>query len=314
MNSCIAASEAIAPAKPAWRAVYSLGLGVFGLITAEFLPASLLTPMAASLGVTEGMAGQAVTATALVALVTGLLITTATRNIDRRWVLMFFSVLQIISSLMVAFAPSSGGYNVSEAEDGQAALLVVPLDAAAMEANGPDIVEDLRGAADGLDRLAALAQHDALVARAADIDDLVDAGRAVLALLPALGLDGELIGDFLVQPQGQLLAGHLGGDLAHRQVGDLVLAIGNPFGVGQTVTNGIISALNRTETGISDSGSFIQTDAAINPGNSGGALVDMDGDLIGINTAIFSRTGSSSGVGFAVGLAVAQLLLKLRLW
>ncbi|MFJ5503977.1 MFS transporter [Pectobacterium carotovorum] len=106
MNSCIAASEAIAPAKPAWRAVYSLGLGVFGLITAEFLPASLLTPMAASLGVTEGMAGQAVTATALIALVTGLLITPATKSIDRRWVLMFFSVLQIISSLLVAFAPN----------------------------------------------------------------------------------------------------------------------------------------------------------------------------------------------------------------
>ncbi len=89
-------------------------------------------------------------------------------------------------------------------------------------------------------------------------------------------------------------------DQEEQQVGDLVLAIGNPFGVGQTVTTGIISALNRTETGISDSGSFIQTDAAINPGNSGGALVDMDGDLIGINTAIFSRTGSSTGVGFAV--------------
>jgi len=88
-------------------------------------------------------------------------------------------------------------------------------------------------------------------------------------------------------------------DREQQQVGDLVLAIGNPFGVGQTVTNGIISALNRTETGINDSGSFIQTDAAINPGNSGGALVDMDGDLIGINTAIFSRSGSSSGVGFA---------------
>ncbi|MDP1618886.1 trypsin-like peptidase domain-containing protein [Phenylobacterium sp.] len=89
-------------------------------------------------------------------------------------------------------------------------------------------------------------------------------------------------------------------DREEQEIGDLVLAIGNPFGVGQTVTNGIISALNRTETGISDSGSFIQTDAAINPGNSGGALVDMDGDLIGINTAIFSRSGSSSGVGFAV--------------
>ncbi len=95
-------------------------------------------------------------------------------------------------------------------------------------------------------------------------------------------------------------------DQEQQQVGDLVLAIGNPFGVGQTVTNGIISALNRTETGISDSGSFIQTDAPINPGNSGGALVDMDGDLIGINTAIFSRTGSSSGVGFAVPAAMVK--------
>ncbi|RZJ39899.1 MAG: trypsin-like serine protease, partial [Brevundimonas sp.] len=92
-------------------------------------------------------------------------------------------------------------------------------------------------------------------------------------------------------------------DREEQQVGDLVLAIGNPFGVGQTVTNGIISALNRTETNISDSGSFIQTDAAINPGNSGGALVDMDGDLIGINSAIFSRSGSSSGVGFAIPAA-----------
>ncbi|WP_427788665.1 trypsin-like peptidase domain-containing protein [Brevundimonas diminuta] len=95
-------------------------------------------------------------------------------------------------------------------------------------------------------------------------------------------------------------------DQEQQQIGDLVLAIGNPFGVGQTVTNGIISALNRTETGISDSGSFIQTDAPINPGNSGGALVDMDGELIGINTAIFSRTGSSSGVGFAVPASMVR--------
>ncbi len=95
-------------------------------------------------------------------------------------------------------------------------------------------------------------------------------------------------------------------DREEQQVGDLVLAIGNPFGVGQTVTNGIISALNRTDTGISDSGSFIQTDAAINPGNSGGALVDLDGDLIGINTAIFSRSGTSSGVGFAVPASMVR--------
>ena len=99
-------------------------------------------------------------------------------------------------------------------------------------------------------------------------------------------------------------------DQEEQQIGDLVLAIGNPFGIGQTVTNGIISALNRTDTGISDSSSFIQTDAAINPGNSGGALVDMDGDLIGINTAIFSRSGSSSGVGFAIPASMVRQVVN----
>jgi Do/DeqQ family serine protease len=84
------------------------------------------------------------------------------------------------------------------------------------------------------------------------------------------------------------------------EVGDLVLAIGNPFGVGQTVTSGIVSGLARTRTGINDFGFFIQTDAAINPGNSGGALVTTDGKLVGINTAIFSKTGGSVGIGFAI--------------
>lgn len=84
------------------------------------------------------------------------------------------------------------------------------------------------------------------------------------------------------------------------EVGDQVLAIGNPFGVGQTVTSGIISALARTDVGITDYSFFIQTDASINPGNSGGALVDMRGNLVGINTAIFSGSGSSAGVGFAI--------------
>ncbi|MDF1779497.1 MAG: DegQ family serine endoprotease [Rhizobiaceae bacterium] len=84
------------------------------------------------------------------------------------------------------------------------------------------------------------------------------------------------------------------------EVGDLVLAIGNPFGVGQTVTSGIVSALARNGVGVSDFGFFIQTDAAINPGNSGGALLDMNGRLVGINTAIFSRSGGSNGIGFAI--------------
>jgi serine protease Do len=84
------------------------------------------------------------------------------------------------------------------------------------------------------------------------------------------------------------------------EVGDLVLAIGNPFGVGQTVTSGIVSALARTQVGISDLNFFIQTDAAINPGNSGGALITIDGKLVGINTAIFSKSGGSHGIGFAI--------------
>jgi Do/DeqQ family serine protease len=96
-------------------------------------------------------------------------------------------------------------------------------------------------------------------------------------------------------------------------VGDLVLAIGNPFGVGQTVTNGIVSALARTDVGITDYSFFIQTDAAINPGNSGGPLVDMDGDLIGLNTAIFSRSGSSSGVGFAIPAVMVKQVVNTAL-
>ncbi|HSR70776.1 MAG TPA: Do family serine endopeptidase, partial [Kiloniellales bacterium] len=84
------------------------------------------------------------------------------------------------------------------------------------------------------------------------------------------------------------------------EVGDLVLAVGNPFGVGQTVTSGIVSALARTQVGISDYSFFIQTDAAINPGNSGGALVTLDGKLLGINTAIYSKNGGSVGIGFAI--------------
>ncbi|MBA4172175.1 MAG: serine protease [Hyphomicrobium sp.] len=91
------------------------------------------------------------------------------------------------------------------------------------------------------------------------------------------------------------------------EVGDLVLAIGNPFGVGQTVTSGIVSALSRSEVGRSDAQVFLQTDAAINPGNSGGALVDMSGKLVGINTMIFSKSGGSQGIGFAIPSNLVRL-------
>ncbi len=100
------------------------------------------------------------------------------------------------------------------------------------------------------------------------------------------------------------------GDSEALEVGDLVLAIGNPFGVGQTTTSGIVSALARTPSGITDFGFFIQTDAAINPGNSGGALVGMDGSVVGINTAIFSRSGGSNGIGFAIPANIVRVVVE----
>ncbi|MGL4241590.1 MAG: trypsin-like peptidase domain-containing protein, partial [Beijerinckiaceae bacterium] len=120
-----------------------------------------------------------------------------------------------------------------------------------------------------------------------DADVVLRDPRTDLAVLRVKGGDGKFAALAL-------------GDSDQLEVGDIVLAIGNPFGVGQTVTQGIVSALARTQVGVSDYQFFIQTDAAINPGNSGGALIDMQGRLVGINTAIFSRSGGSHGIGFAV--------------
>lgn len=100
------------------------------------------------------------------------------------------------------------------------------------------------------------------------------------------------------------------GNSDNLQVGDQVLAIGNPFGVGQTVTSGIVSALGRNQLGINTFENFIQTDAAINPGNSGGALIDVNGNLQGINTAIYSRSGGSMGIGFAIPVSSAKQVLE----
>ena len=135
-----------------------------------------------------------------------------------------------------------------------------------------------------------------------------DASEITVVFADRREFDAKLIGSdertdlavLRIEPGGQALP-HLGlRDSDDLEVGDLVLAIGNPFGVGQTVTSGIVSALARTAAGISDFGFFIQTDAAINPGNSGGALVSLDGRLVGINTAIYSRGGGSVGIGFAI--------------
>src|SRR5712692_7366980 len=115
----------------------------------------------------------------------------------------------------------------------------------------------------------------------------------------AVGSDPET--DIAVlQVEGGPLPAITFGDADALRVGDVVLAIGNPFGVGQTVTMGIVSALGRSQLGINTFENFIQTDAAINPGNSGGALIDTAGNLVGINTAIYSRSGGSLGIGFAI--------------
>ncbi len=111
-------------------------------------------------------------------------------------------------------------------------------------------------------------------------------------------------------PPGEKLPVMAIDDRADTQVGDLVLAIGDPFGVGQTVTNGIISATNRTADPNGDAGAYIQTDAAINPGNSGGALVSMDGNLIGVNSFIYSQSGQSSGIGFAIPAVVVRRVVE----
>jgi len=129
---------------------------------------------------------------------------------------------------------------------------------------------------------------------------LLDDARADLAVLK-IDAKGEQLPTIPIDAAEQL------------QVGDLVLAIGDPFGVGQTVTNGIVSALGRSDTGVSDFSAFIQTDAAINPGNSGGPLVDMSGDLIGVNTAIVSASGASAGVGFAIPAATARQVVDVAM-
>ncbi|MCS0505227.1 DegQ family serine endoprotease [Ancylobacter mangrovi] len=130
-----------------------------------------------------------------------------------------------------------------------------------------------------------------------DADILLRDPRTDLAILKLKGGKGDF-------PSAEL------GSSDDLQVGDIVLAIGNPFGVGQTVTQGIVSALARTQVGITDYQFFIQTDAAINPGNSGGALVDTAGRVIGINTAIFSRSGGSQGIGFAIPADMVRVVLQ----
>ncbi len=146
-----------------------------------------------------------------------------------------------------------------------------------------------------------------VVEAAEEIEVALPDGRKLLAKV--VGNDPESDLAVLRVQAGKLPAMAFGSSEGLR-VGDVVLAIGNPFGVGQTVTSGIVSALGRSGLGINVFENFIQTDAAINPGNSGGALVDARGNLVGINTAIYSRSGGSLGIGFAIPVSTAKMVLE----
>ena len=138
---------------------------------------------------------------------------------------------------------------------------------------------------------------------ASEIQVVLDDGRSLPARI--VGSDPETDIAVLQAAGSKLPIANLG-TADQMQVGDVVMAIGNPFGVGQTVTMGIVSATGRDQLGITDFENFIQTDAAINPGNSGGALINALGDVVGINTAIFSKSGGSQGIGFAIPIQLAK--------
>ncbi len=146
-----------------------------------------------------------------------------------------------------------------------------------------------------------------VVEDADDIEVVLTDGRRAAAKVIGTDPDTDLA---LLKIQLDKLPVIVLGQPQNLQVGDVVLAIGNPFGVGQTVTSGIVSALGRSHLGINTFENFIQTDAAINPGNSGGALVDVHGHLMGINTAIYSRSGGNMGIGFAIPVSTAQQVMQ----
>ena len=149
--------------------------------------------------------------------------------------------------------------------------------------------------------------NDHVVAGSTDIQVSFADGRVLAAKLVGTDPESDLA---VLRIEGKGLTPITLGQSEKAQVGDVVLAIGDPFGVGQTVTMGIVSALGRNRLGVNRYENFIQTDAAINPGNSGGALVDTNGNLIGINSVIYSRTGGSLGIGFAIPVSMAKGVME----
>ena len=146
-----------------------------------------------------------------------------------------------------------------------------------------------------------------VVSAADEIEVALGDGRKMAAKVVGTDPDTDLA---VIKIEGEKLPAITFANNEKMSVGDVVLAIGNPFGVGQTVTQGIVSALGRNHLGINTFENFIQTDASINPGNSGGALIDTAGNLVGINSAIYSRSGGSMGIGFAIPSSLAQQVMQ----
>jgi serine protease DegQ len=149
--------------------------------------------------------------------------------------------------------------------------------------------------------------NDHVVASADEIEILLSDGRKLAAKVVGTDPDTDLA---VLKVEAENLPAITFAANKQLSVGDVVLAIGNPFGVGQTVTQGIVSALGRNHLGINTYENFIQTDASINPGNSGGALIDANGNLVGVNSAIYSRSGGSMGIGFAIPANIAKQVME----
>ena len=179
--------------------------------------------------------------------------------------------------------------------------------------NGGDEEPDIRGSlgsgviVNADDKGGYVLTNDHVVAGSKDIQVSFADGKVLAAKVVGTDPESDLA---VLRVEGKGLTPITLGQSEKAQVGDVVLAIGDPFGVGQTVTMGIVSALGRNRLGVNRYENFIQTDAAINPGNSGGALVDVNGNLIGINSVIYSRTGGSLGIGFAIPVSMAKDVME----
>jgi serine protease DegS len=177
----------------------------------------------------------------------------------------------------------------------------------ALRGQNRELMENSLGSGVIVDSKGYIVTNNHVIADADQINVVLNDGKRLEARVVGTDPDSDIA---VLKVDSNKLPAITVGDSSNLRVGDVVLAIGNPFGVGQTVTMGIVSATGRNQLGITNFENFIQTDAAINPGNSGGALIDAHGRLVGINTAIFSKTGGSQGIGFAIPVDMVRGIMK----